>query len=75
MTTKLPAGWQVENLGLIEAVQFTHVYGRVMLWCDDEWRVGSTHGMRPAPGIPAAHSMAEARKVGTAFINEVEASA
>jgi hypothetical protein len=72
--TKLPAGWRVENLGLIEAVRFEHKRGRVLLWCDGEWTVGRHHGMMRATGVPVAHSMAEARKIGTAWINEVEAT-
>lgn len=76
MTTKLPAGWQVENLGLIAAVSFTHVAGRGLLWCDGRWDCIWPNGMATrADGVPAASSMAEARKVGAAWINEVEAEA
>jgi len=72
-TTKLPPGWRVENLGLIEAVQFYSPGGFTLLWCDGKWSAGPSGAS--ARGVPRASSMAEARRVGTAWINEMEASA
>ena len=63
-----PAGWTIENLGLIAAVRFRAQDGRELLWCDGEWRAGSAGLLRPAPGVPAAASMREARAVGAVFV-------
>lgn len=70
---KLPSGWTVELLGLIEAVEFSHP-GRTfkLLWCDEQWSV--VHGSKamPASGVPKAKTMDEARKRGTEWIIRAE---
>jgi hypothetical protein len=68
----LPTNWRVENLGLIAAVRFTARDGRELLWCDGAWRVGSAGRLRPAPGLPPAATMRQARQVGIAFIVKSE---
>lgn len=73
MTPALPPGWRVELLGLIGGVEFTHTSGRGLLWCDGRWSM-TTHGITTtAPGVPVARSMSEARRVGTAFLQEAAA--
>lgn len=69
---KLPQGWSVELLGLIKAVEFSHPERPKLLWCDGEW--SAVHGKLavPAPGVPKARTMAEARKAGTEFIIRAE---
>ena len=72
---KLPPGWRVENLGLIQAVEFSHKDPErtmKLLWCDGQWSI--VHGSKamPASGVPKAKDMAEARKVGTEFIIHAE---
>jgi hypothetical protein len=73
MNNKLPPGWRVENLGMIEAVEFSHPERPYkLLWCDGRW--SAVHGKLslPAPGVTQAKTMAEARKAGTEFIIRVE---
>lgn len=71
---KLHPAWRIELLGIIEAVKFQRIGSPAqLLWCDGEWRYGNDRMMAPARGVPAARTMTEARRVGTAWINEVEA--
>lgn len=72
MSAALPTGWRCEQLGLIGAVQFTGPAGHSLLWCDGAW----TQGPRgiPAPGVPVAHSVKEARRAGAAFLAALDAS-
>lgn len=78
MTTRaLPAGWSVEMLGLISAVRFTRKDAPYeLVWCDNEWRMCSNgpNGRVSvlARGVPEARSMKEARRVGEAWIREIE---
>lgn len=70
----LPAGWSVELLGMIEAVKFTHRDGYGLLWCDGRWQSHASNGRAmPAPAVPAAQTMTEARRVGAAWIREMDA--
>jgi hypothetical protein len=67
---RLPQGWRVEMLGLINAVQFEHVDGyRKLLWCDGEWTMLSGTHSYPARHMPAASTQAQARTVGTHALN------
>ncbi len=69
--TKLPAGWRVENLGLIGAVEFSRTVGtthNALIWCDGQWLITVGSVSHRAPGVPRALTMSEARKVGTAYI-------
>lgn len=71
----LPEGWRVELLGLAGVVAFYHGL-LTLIWCDGEWwqeARGLATGRRVrwrARGLPPAETMAEARKVGTAWIWE-----
>jgi hypothetical protein len=69
---KLPQGWSVEMLGLIESVKFTRSgQGRVsLLWSDGVWMMGMGQAHVSAPGVPSARTMDEARRVGTAWLAE-----
>lgn len=71
----LPQGWRVENLGLIGAVEFDDHHGHRFTWCDGQWHMSTRTGLGwtngPAVQIPHASTMAEARKVGTAWIARV----
>lgn len=68
--SKLPEGWRVEMLGLINAVQFEHKDGsRKLLWCDGEWSLLTGTLSIPARHIPAASTQAEARQIGTHSLN------
>jgi hypothetical protein len=73
--TALPPGWSVELLGIANAVTFSHDSGQGLLWCDGRWSMTSASGWKvPAPGVPVAHSVKEARKAGTAFLVALPAS-
>lgn len=74
-TPKAPAGWSVELLGMIEAVQFTNG-DRRLLWSDGRWyresRLSTGWTVAPAPGVPSADTMRDARRVGCEFLHEFE---
>lgn len=70
VSATLPPGWRVERLGLIGGVEFTHTDGRGLLWCDGHWTVTRNGVTAPAPGIPVARTMAQARTAGAAFLSE-----
>lgn len=64
--TKLPKGWRVEMLGLINAVQFVHA-DRSLLWCDGQWTLTMRGVTRPV-SLGYASTQKDARAVGEAFI-------
>ena len=68
----LPAGWSVELLGMIGMVKFSSRDGRVLEWVDGTWYVARGHVHRTAAGVPAAHSMLEARRIGTAWLTSID---
>lgn len=70
MSLKLPPGVRVEILGLIGAVQFTLSPATQLLWCDGAWSLVGNGRPMPAPGVPVASTIKEARAVGTAWITE-----
>ena len=76
--TQPPAGWSVELLGLIAAVRFDNG-DRQLLWCDGRWSIerrdqrGRAMSV-PALSVPRATSMDEARRVGCAWLHEIESS-
>lgn len=73
----LAGRWQVEPIGLINAVEFTHPdrpYG--LLWTDGRWAVTyNGHARFDAPGLLPASTREEARRIGTEFINKAEEAA
>lgn len=74
---KLPGGWSFQAHGLAECVAFERADGNLQfVWVDGRWfyssRVlGQWHTTR-ATGIPGARTMAEARRVGVAWIRRAE---
>jgi hypothetical protein len=66
--TALPKGWRVEMLGIIAAVRFTSPAGSDLTWSDGAWTIGRGSVAMSARGVPAARTMAEARRVGTAWL-------
>lgn len=66
--SKLPEGWTVELLGLIEGVEFRGPGDLWLLWCDGRWDMGQGSMSLRASRIPAAATMAEARRVGTEYL-------
>jgi hypothetical protein len=71
---RLPAGWRVEEIGAINAVEFTHRdRAYTLLWTDGRWAVTHNgHARFDPPGLPPASTQDEARRIGTRFIQEVE---
>lgn len=67
-----PKPWVIELLGLAEAVTFTHPDGRSLIWTPEGWMVGRGRTARPAPGVPAAATMTEARRVGCEWLHKIE---
>ncbi len=65
---RLPKGWTVELQGLAASVIFRGPHGSQLLWTDGEWFVTSGRHAMPAPGVPMARTMREARAVGSAFL-------
>lgn len=75
-TATTPKGWSVELLGLIGAVVFENGHRRLM-WSDGRWSIETyTQDGRwlsaPAPGVPSAETMKDARRVGCEFLREFE---
>lgn len=71
-----PTGWSVELLGLIESVAFEND-GRRLMWSDGRWfresrRPDGQWLTMPAPGVPSADSMNDARRIGCEFLHEFE---
>lgn len=66
-------GWRVENLGLIGAVEFSKENMR-LTWVDGQWHLGTRAAQRVTTAVAPARSMAEARKIGTAFLVQYEAA-
>lgn len=64
----LPQGWTVELQGLSESVVFTSPAGSFLLWSPEGWMRGHGTTATPAPGLPQATSMKEARRIGTDFL-------
>ncbi len=73
MTTsaKIPRGWRVELLGLINAVKFDNGT-RSLLWCDGRWTLTQNSVTMECRAIPYAADVKKARQVGAAFIAMIE---
>ncbi len=69
---QLPVGWRVDLLDSINAVQFISPRGAIVLWHDGRWTVGGRAHDIAVADIPPAASMKQARRVGTAFIAQLD---
>jgi hypothetical protein len=68
---KLPQGWSVELLGIINGVKFENTGGSGLLWCDGQWTITAGQHSRRAIGLADARTQADARRIGTAFIRNL----
>lgn len=65
----LPSIWTVELIGLVSTVKFSGPNGLTLQWSDGDWYFGSGQLMRTTHAIEHCTTMAQARKVGSEFIN------
>lgn len=65
-----PPGWRFEQLGIINTVEFT-CPGCKLFWTDGEWFIGARGAYRPAPAVPQAGSLREARDIGCSWLHSL----